>query len=171
MNAVKDELYNIFNKYKTNIFIETGTFKGHSVARALDLGYSSAYSIEINFENWAYCIEQFEYDARAILFYGDSLTHLPLILGNVNQQCTFWLDAHMSGISRNCPTIEELKIIGQHSIKNHIILIDDMMDFGTPAHEGITINDLQNEVLKINPDYKFSFESTSKPNNVMVCKV
>ncbi len=30
-----------------------------------------------------------------------------------------------------CPLIEELTIISQHHIKDHIILVDDIQDFGT----------------------------------------
>ena len=171
MEAVKDNLYDILERYKTDVFIETGTFQGHSVARALAIGYKAIYSCEINQERFMDCLDKFHKDEQVRLYFGDSLHALPLILKDLDARATFWLDAHMSGISRNCPTLEELKIIGQHHIKDHLILIDDMMDFGTPAHEGITIADLKNQILQINPDYKFSFESTSKPNNVLVCKI
>jgi hypothetical protein len=168
---MRDELYQIFSKYKTDVFIETGTYRGDSIIRALDIGYKQIHSIEINFDRYEYCVDMFRNDEKVHLRYGDSLMQLPVILENIDQKCTFWLDAHMSQISRNCPTLEELKIIGQHHIKDHIILIDDMQDFGTQAHEGITIQDLQSEILKINFDYKFSFESTSIENNVLVCQI
>lgn len=171
MDTIKDELYDIFSKYKSDIFVETGTHMGYSVARALAIGYKRIYSMEIDVERYHYCLDKFTKDENVFLFYGDSLTQLPNILACINTKCTFWLDAHMSNISRNCPTLEELKIISNHNIKDHTILIDDMRDFGTPNHEGITIADLQKEILKINFNYRFRFESTSIPNNVMVCEI
>ena len=107
---MKDELYEIFNKYRSDVFIETGSFEGDSIARALDIGYGIIHSIEINEDRFRYCLDKFQYDERTHLHFGDSLTQLPLILENLDQKATFWLDAHMSGISRNCPTLEELKI-------------------------------------------------------------
>ena len=171
MEAVKDELYDLFKEHKTSHFIETGSYEGHSIARALDIGYNRIYSCEINLDRYNDCLDKFHRNENVLLYYGDSLHALPLMLKDIDQKCTFWLDAHRSGISRDCPTLEELKIIGQHHIKDHTILIDDVSDFGTEAHEGITILDLQMEILKINKHYIFSYIDTCKPNNVMICKV
>ena len=171
MDLSKDNLYQIFKKHKTNIFIETGSGMGHGIARALDIGYELIHSIEIKDELWSFCLDKFNHNESVHLHYGDSLHWLPEILKDIPEKATFWLDAHMSGISRNCPTLEEIKLIAKHHIKDHIILIDDMADFGTEAHEGITVEQLKWEVLKINPKYEFSFDSTSKPNNVLICQV
>ena len=168
---IKDELYYIFEKYRTDIFIETGTHLGYSVDRALDIGYNQIFTVEINRELYSKALDKFTHDRNVFLYFGYSVSCLEEILQRVNKKSTLWLDAHMSGISRNCPTLEEIKIIGNHKIKDHIILIDDMADFGTPAHENITIDDLKEEILNINSNYTFKFESTSKPNNVLVCEV
>lgn len=166
----KDQLYKIFQKYLTDIFFETGTHLGQSVERAVNIGYKEIHSIEIIKDRYDECFEKFKNNENVFLYLGDSLIWIPEILNTIDCRCTFWLDAHMSQVSRNCPTLEELKLIGQHHIKDHIILIDDMRDFGTQAHEFIKIDDLKQQILAINPSYKFSFQSTSIPNNVLVCK-
>jgi SAM-dependent methyltransferase len=168
---MKDELYRLFEEYKTNIFIETGSHLGEGIARAVLIGYKEIHSIEIQQKYYIECRNRFRSISNISLYLGDSLKVLPNILSQVNEPCTFWLDAHMSYVSRNCPTLEEIKLIGQHHIKTHTFIIDDMMDFGTKAHENITMEDLMIAILEINPDYTFLLESSQIANNVLVATV
>ena len=71
----------------------------------------------------------------------------------------FWLDAHYSYDHQaltakgelDTPIIEELRLILAHSVKNHVILIDDSSWFGIyPSYP--TIDQLKKFVLKINPN-------------------
>jgi hypothetical protein len=168
---MKDELYQIFEANKTNIFIETGSHIGEGIQRAVDIGFKDVYSMEIKPDFHFMCINRFMARNNVHLSLGDSLVKLPEILSKVNEQATFWIDAHMSMVARNCPTLEEIKIIGQHHIKNHIIIIDDMRDFGTKEHEFITVEDLMSAILDINEDYVFSIESSCVEDNVLVARV
>lgn len=168
---MKDELYQIFEANKTNIFIETGSHLGEGIQRAVEIGFRDIYSVEIKQDFHFHCMGKFSGNEGVHLSLGDSLNKLPEILSKVNEQSTFWLDAHMSNITRNCPTLEEIKLIGQHPIKNHIIIIDDVRDFGTAAHENIKIEDLMYAILDINEDYFFSIESSCIADNVLVARV
>ena len=55
---VKDELYGLFLKYKTKVFIETGTHMGNGIDRALDIGYDKIFSVEIMEGYFNACIEK-----------------------------------------------------------------------------------------------------------------
>lgn len=164
---IKDVLYKIFLKYKTDIFIETGSHLGYGIDRAIDIGFDQIYSIEIEESYYDHCCGKFQFNANVALYYGSSEVRLPDILSKVNERATFWLDAHMATFGGPCPIITELKMISEHKIKCHNILIDDMRDFGTEAHDYITIQDLKNELLLINPEYTFEFESTGIKDNVL----
>lgn len=165
---MKDELYQIFEENKTNIFIETGSHQGEGIARAVEIGFKEIYSFEIQKKYYDYCRERFRNNPNVHLYLGDSLKILPEVLAKINEPCTFWLDAHMSYVSRNCPTLEEIKIIGQHAIKSHKFIIDDMRDFGTKEHEFITIDDLLYAILDISMDYNFFIQDSCVPQNVLV---
>lgn len=169
--VAKDKLYQLFSKYKSDIFIETGTHMGYGIERALDLGYEKIFSIEIMEGYYSGSVEKFQYDENVFLYYGDSAMHLLEILKRVNKRATFWLDAHMAGPGQPCPILYELKAIGEHKIKDHNILIDDVRDFGTDAHDYITIQQVQEALLKINFNYKFAFESSGIVDNVLVATI
>lgn len=168
---MKDELYRIFEENKTNIFIETGSHVGEGIQRAVDIGYRDIYSIEISPNYHSRCKSRFMAHSNVHLILGDSLVKMPEILEKVHDQATFWLDAHMSMVARNCPTLEEIKIIGKHKIKNHIFIIDDLRDFGTKNHEFITIEDLMYAILDINENYTFFIESSCVQDNVLIAYV
>lgn len=165
--VAKDELYDLFVKYKTDTFIETGTHMGAGIERAVDIGYERIFSIEIVEAYYNGTVEEFRNDKNVFLYFGDSVVQLPEILKRVKSKSTFWLDAHMSGIGKNCPILEELKAIEKHKIKNHNILIDDIRDFGTQSHDFITMRQVQMALLDINPAYEFLFESSSIQHNIL----
>lgn len=169
--VAKDELYGLFLKYKTDIFIETGTHMGAGIDRALDIGYGKIFSTEIMEGYYNGSIEKFQDDENVFLYFGDSAIQLREILKRVSKKATFWLDAHMAGPGQPCPILYELEAIRKHEIKDHNILIDDVRDFGTEAHDYITIQQVQKALLKINFDYKFSFESSGIQDNVLVATI
>ena len=144
----------IFKKYKAecNTFFETGTHFGHSVQDALDLGFEKIISVEINDNYYNHCLNAFkdELDKKVFLFFGDSLVHLPQMLEMVDSRTMFWLDAHIDGL--NTPFQQELKLILEHPIKNHIILVDDIGGYGCDE------NWIKETILTSNPDYKFDFD-------------
>jgi len=166
--VTRDELYGIFQRFKTDIFIETGSHMGFGIERALDIGYKEIFSIEIQKQYFDYCRKRFKDNANVIHFLGPSIECLPVILDGLMDRATFWLDAHMSG---SCPVLSELTQIAKHPVKNHNILIDDMRDFGTKEHNYITINDLICAIRAINPAYEFERLSTGVPNNVLAAYI
>ena len=155
-------------KYKTKNFIETGTNEGGGCLVAVDCGFEKIFSVEIMEYFFKISKERLKHYDNISLFFGKSDEQLRNILSNIKEQSTFWLDAHNPG---DCPVIREIKAIAEHDIKNHIILIDDVRVFGTPAHENITIDQIKVEILKINPDYQFSFDTGCIENDVLVAQI
>ncbi len=71
----------------------------------------------------------------------------------------------------NTPILTELRAIGEHHIKTHTLLIDDIRQCGTMEFDFIELQTIIDEILKINPRYKISFEDGYVTNDVLVAKV
>lgn len=167
----------VLAKYKTNIFVETGTCEGGGVALALSLGFDKIYSIEINLERQLRNMDRFIRNSRVTLLTGDSGLEFPQLIPMINEQATFWLDAHCerkSQVMRTwCPLYEELAAISRSSIKNHIIMIDDMRVIGvTKWGKRVAKDRIINMIMTINPEYKISYEdNTIAQNDILVAKI
>jgi hypothetical protein len=119
------------------IFIETGTYLGDMVA-AVAARFTETYSIELSPELCERAQTRFATRKNVHILEGDSSEVLPLILKNISEPCLFWLDGHFSGGitaqgKLDYPILQELEHIRRHSIKNHLILIDDARLFVSPA--------------------------------------
>ena len=84
---------------------------------------------------------------------------LPSLLTLIREPCLFWLDAHYSeGITvksdLNTPILEELKHIFAHTIRGHVILIDDARCF-TGREDYPTGEELKLFVAKKRPGWIF----------------
>ena len=71
---------------------------------------------------------------------GDSVKVLPIILSNIQDNATFFLDAHKSGdsgdVDVDVPLLEELNIIREKRKNNNdTIIIDDVRLFGSSDKE------------------------------------
>jgi hypothetical protein len=153
----------ILNKYKQNIFIETGTHGGDGIAIALATGFNKLYSIEIIPNKYDGCVARFAQEPKVKLYLGDSREILPVILKEIDEPATFWLDAHF-GTVEQC--IEEIDIIGQHHLKNHTILIDDVRVFPSSS---ITLEQVQQHLHAINKNYQFILEDNYiAPQDILV---
>lgn len=153
---------NLFKKYLKRVFIETGTYKGDGVQLALDAGFEQIYSIELGIDLYINCTYRFAGIDKVHLFNGDSAMTLPLLLNDIDEPVTFWLDGHYSGGdtvlgSLNTPLLQELEAIKNHKIKTHTILIDDLRCWVKEVH-GFNTNELIQKLKEINPDYSFDFE-------------
>lgn len=165
-------------KYLNPIFVETGTFHGDGVRQALNAGFDKVYSIEVKEEFYHECCQKFSKEieeGRVELLLGDSEYKLIEIIEKISQPATFWLDAHpMPGNARgekNCPLYEEIDSIGQHRIKNHTILIDDIRLIrnggkGWGGHS-VTVEGLKARLRKINEKYNIVFENGFIENDVL----
>jgi hypothetical protein len=160
-------------KYLNPYFLETGTANADCVRLALEVGFEKVISIELDEilqkEN-IHKYQSFINEGKVNLITGDSLWEIINIIPTLDKPTTFWLDAHVDfgpmGTKR-CPLYEELDAIKQSNIKTHTILIDDMRILGGHWGEGISIEGLKERLLKINPNYKFSFENGWAPNDIL----
>ena len=62
------------------VFIETGTYIGDGVKKALACGFSTIYSIEIDKNRFLECSKMFENNNNITIIYGDSAIELPKLL-------------------------------------------------------------------------------------------
>jgi len=162
----------ILAKYMNPIFIETGTGKGKTTQKALELGFKKIYTIEIDPGLYMEALNKFNEDIVRVMF-GDSTNLLPEILKEVNEQCTIWLDAHIqSGVKKAdspCPLIEEVKIISNHPIKTHTILIDDRRLLSTVRWSNVTEDMIKKAIFNINPGkYKIVYQDGIVKGDIIV---
>lgn len=99
----------------------------------------------------------------------DSVAGLKELLTQIDEPCCFWLDAHAGAAKyakgpKDVPLLDELEIISNHHIKNHIIAIDDAHLFGQLQYDSktgekvcdyrdITYENVSDALLKINEMY------------------
>ena len=165
----------LFEKYPNPVFIETGSYRGDGIQLALDAGFKAIYSIELGMILYLNCIERFKGMDNVNITLGDSANMLPLVLKEINNPVTFWLDGHYSGEdtvmgNQNTPLIQELEAIKNHSIKTHTIIIDDLRTWYKDTH-GFDTLDLMKKILEINPDYNFKLEDGFIPYDILVAYV
>jgi len=151
--------------YKPSTFVETGTFRGAMIDE-VKLLYKKIYSVELDPSLYIQAKNKFANEDRITILEGDSASVLPKIMEKIDDRCLFWLDAHYSGImggvmtakgGKDTPIIEELAVIAKHKIKNHVLLIDDAIDFqGNSGYP--TMNEFE------------SFISHNFPNHAMRIK-
>ncbi|MBA7565012.1 hypothetical protein ES708_06682 [subsurface metagenome] len=121
------------NRYHVKIMVETGTYEGAMINAVKDV-FDKIYSIELSNELYLNASKKFEKCGHIKVYNGDSSEIMPKVIGNINEACLFWLDGHYMesvGIKaeKKTPIIEEIKHIANHSVKNHILLVDDARYF------------------------------------------
>jgi len=72
-------------KYGTSIFVETGTFRGDGVNKALTLGYDKIYSIELDKKRYKPLAQKFEDDDEVTLIQGNSEKEFPKLMDKINK--------------------------------------------------------------------------------------
>lgn len=169
-------LTNIFKKYPNPIYIETGAMEGNSIQFAIEAGFKTIYSIELN-EKWYYhCWERFFNYPNVHLIYGNSYFMLDWLLHKINEPVTFWLDAHSQDGSTDpinymtFPLMKELEAIARHHIKTHTIIIDDLRCW-TIKRYGWDTDVLKKRISEINNEYSFILKDGTTPNDILVAKV
>jgi len=162
-------------KKDSNTMVETGSYIGDGIAKGLEAGYDKIFSFEIIPENYHICMERFKDNSAVNCFQGDSIKLLPGVLASINGRIVFWLDSHFVGETDAdlYPIMNELKIIKKHVIKNHTLLIDDVRLFadGKDPAMPISIAEIKDFILTINPDYKFAYEAGFIDNDILVAYV
>ena len=120
-------------KFSANTLIETGTYLGETIETCKYI-FKTLISIELGKDLFELATQRFAGDRNITIYQGNSGEMLQDILLPINEPCLFWLDGHYSeGITAkgdlNTPILAELKHIFEHSVKNHVILIDDARCF------------------------------------------
>lgn len=120
-----------------DVWIETGTYNGNSVQRALDFGFREIHTIEVaptTFENLTTTHPELCANTHVHRYCGSSRHILPSIICGIQDRfVVFWLDAHYSGGDQcerdgisECPLIDELTTIAVASWQHApLICIDD----------------------------------------------
>jgi len=158
-HAVKYKTIKEFQKkYSHDTFIETGTYLG-AMIESCRANFKTLYSIELSEELQKRACQRFEKHKNIHLICGDSAVKLPELLKEISSPCIFWLDGHFSsGITakgdKDTPINEEINSIFQHSIKNHVILIDDARLFNG-QNDYPEINYLKQNINLLAPEYYF----------------
>ncbi|SEI00412.1 Glycosyltransferase involved in cell wall bisynthesis [Rhizobium tibeticum] len=120
-----------------HIFVETGTFRGDTVARVASQ-FDRIFSIELSESLWNDASTRFQSALNITVLNGRSSDKLAEIRTTFEDRPTlFWLDAHWciatgtAGELSQCPLLDELKAI-EHLNAESVILIDDARLFLAP---------------------------------------
>jgi hypothetical protein len=154
-------------EYSNSTFVETGTYKGDTLelVRASN-NFKYLHSMELSEPYHKRCADRFVNYENTIIHKGNSRYDLVNIIQSINTEITFWLDSHWSGGAENvdigcdpelkCPILHELDQIKNHSIKTHIIMVDDirLMD---GSHFEVTLDEIVTKIMEINPNYTIKF--------------
>ena len=163
----------LLSQHLNPIFIETGTNTGCGVARAIASGFSKIISIDIE----KYYIDKACLNFNKILyknidfqFYcGNSPTILKQILPQIDKRITFWLDGHSPN---SIPLIDELEAIGEHTVKDHTILIDDMRMIGSQMWNFLQKDVLIEKIMSINNNFTISYYDTyNAKDDILIAKI
>jgi hypothetical protein len=166
---------NIFEKYKNEYFLETGSHVGDGIQKALSAGFTNIISIELSENYHNYCKKRFRDNKYVHLYFGDSEDLLDKIIFHIGKPITFWLDGHYSAGNtafgkHESPLMQELEIIKNHPIKNHTLIIDDLRVWIKPQFD-FDKDDIYEFVKTINPEYKIVYEDGFITNDIMVAYI
>lgn len=125
--------------------IETGTFTGETVAAVAPL-VRRVVSIELDDRMYQAARRRFAGQPHVELLHGDSGRLLPEVLASIREPALFWLDGHYTGgesarTGVDSPIVAEVTAILKHSVRGHVVLIDDAREFtgrdGYPTLEAL----------------------------------
>lgn len=137
--SLDESLLRLFHtQLSATCFVETGTFRGDTLAFALTL-FDRCYSVEKSAAYFERARERFHDQRNLILEQGDS----PLFLATHcetlrNEPTIFWLDAHWchadetAGSDSQSPLLDELSAIGQLGPDSAVIIDDARLYLAPP---------------------------------------
>ena len=172
----------ILSKYAREFetFIETGTARGDGLQVAIDFGFVHLYSVEVNGDVFAQASARFAHNDDVLILHDNSPQAIENLLHGIQTPVVFWLDAHHSTgepalphHASPCPLLAELEVIGNHPVKEHLIIIDDCRYFwgaGIEQWNNVRMLDIVGRIMSINRGYWFSFEPGITPQDILVAK-
>lgn len=162
-----------------NVFIETGTYMGDGIRAAIDAGYETIHSIELDTNLYERARDEFLKMSKphVTVWHGDSADVLPKILDSLEPgtKCTLWLDAHASGPLKGgknggTPVIQEIQAVANASHVTCLIMIDDRRLFGSTEWDGVSEYDAIEALQTIpNTTYEISHEDGFVRDDILVC--
>jgi len=148
---------------------------GDGIKAALDAGFSTVHSIELDEGLYTRAREAFKDDPRVTLWHGDSAEVLPRILEQIGDvKCTLWLDAHASGplkggASGGSPVLLELQAVASSPDTECLIMIDDRRLFGSAEWDFVTEPQAIEALQSIPRRYEVSHEDGFVRDDILVC--
>lgn len=141
-------------------------------------GFKTMHGIELMQKYYDFSVEQFK-DSHNVHFYlGESPDVLPMLVENLTEPATFWLDAHASGPDipggkyGGCPLVQEIEAINLSPCKDHVIMIDDTRLFGSHEWDYLDKQKVIDALYAINPNYKLVYEDGEEdgrlPNDILI---
>lgn len=114
-----EELLKLVNRFGVTKIYETGTYKGWSTLKLIELGLQIE-TIEVNLNFYNIAKDKLKNFKNVNLHLGDSTIKLSEIIYNGEKNSMFFLDAHWNDL----PLLKELEIIAKFT-NNPIIIIHD----------------------------------------------
>jgi len=163
-----EDLVEVRSDIKT--FIETGSFEGYGIQKALDAGFTEIYSCELMKKHYDSCMDRFSDNDNVSLYLGSSEDFLPEILEQVDQPFVLWLDAHggyqgVAGEPLKQYLPKEFDALYKYSAKfdSSVIMIDDANQFINDQNFKTKVEEFLKE---IKPDSTIEYYE----NRVVICK-
>jgi len=144
-------------RFGLELFVETGTFKGDTVA-AMRPHFRALHSIELADRFYAEAQRRFAGESKVRLYHGDSGELMPEVVAALDAPALFWLDGHYSGGDTakgelNAPVWKELKAIFGGMGEPFVVLIDDARCFRNEGGEDYpAVSDIEAWVKETRPE-------------------
>ena len=162
----------VLKKYLNPVFVETGSYKGDGIALALNMGFKEVRSVEKDEELAKEVAKRFVGASNVKLYQGDSAKLISIMLQDIVEDVTFWLDSHPfeSHLElENIPLMEELEAIRIFVERTHrrvVVMVDDMSVFSEKDSAFVTA-----EVWKIYGITRVCRENNLyRPNEILVAQ-
>lgn len=151
------------NRFQLTSLVETGTFRGEMIYAMKD-HFDLIQSIELYDVLFKRACRLFSNNPNIKLYLGDSSEKLAEILDELTVPCLFWLDAHYSGDGTakgdiETPILREMELILSHTLKTHVILIDDAREFIKGLQDYPTLDQIEDLIKQYIQDYSFEVKN------------
>lgn len=173
--------YNLLEQFPAEYYIETGIYRGDSIAAAIEAGH---YNTIIGIDNSPDCIHfvKHRFDlfrnpgSQIFLYEGDSSKILYEICKDIKGKITFFLDAHWMMLEDEVkpevpfPLEGELSQITHLKRNDHTIIIDDMLIM-QPEITGFSNAEIIYILREINCDYEIKYFANPIIKNLLAAWV
>ncbi|MGN6436856.1 MAG: hypothetical protein ACTHMM_10000 [Agriterribacter sp.] len=172
--------YNLLAKYPNRVYVETGIWRSDSIQLAIEARFEKIIGIDADIQCIAFADSRFYGHSKRknlTFIHGDSSKILWDVIKGINEPITFFLDSHSQLLEgevlygKPFPLLDELKQIQAHPIKNHTLILDDILHLSHPDVTGWTKHQIEEAVRNINPDYKIEYVANPVKNNLAVCTI